>query len=87
MRPMITVHPDRKSNTWLATFHDNSEVERLFGSDTLPTAYTLLTAGETVRRAVERKNPGFRVRLVELGGKLYDPETADDHDEMGERHV
>ncbi len=79
MRPKITVHADIARNTWLATFHDDQEVQELFGTDTLPTSFTLLEEGEVVRREVERKNPSARVRLVHRNGTVYDPEDARDH--------
>lgn len=79
MRPKITIHADISRNTWLATFHDDQEVQELFGTDTLPTSFTLLEEGEVVRREIERKNPSDRVRLVHRNGTVYDPEDARDH--------
>ena len=56
-RPVITIHPDRASNTWLARFHDDPEVMALFGSDILPTAFTLMCSGREVCRVIEQKTP------------------------------
>jgi hypothetical protein len=67
-RPIITIYSDRASNTWLARFHDDPEVIALFGSDIIPTAYTLVMPGLEVCRVVERRNPGTRVRLIDLDG-------------------
>lgn len=83
MRPKITIHADISSNTWLATFHDAQEVKDLFGTDTIMTAFTLIEDGEVVRREVERKNPGHRVRLVQRDGTVYDPEDSRDHPPRG----
>jgi hypothetical protein len=69
---VITLYPDRPSNTWLARFHDDPEVKGLFGDDVLPTAYTLAMPGAEVRREVQARNPGARVRLVELDGTTHE---------------
>ena len=68
----ITVYPDRPSNTWLARFHDADEVVGLFGTDVLPTGYTLLMPGAEVRRDLQARNPGARVRLIDLDGTTFD---------------
>ena len=67
-RPVITVFPDCSRNAWLARFEGDAEVLRLFGTDTLPTGYTLLCDGVDVRAALQQRNPGALVRLVERDG-------------------
>jgi len=43
-----------------------AEVRRLFGTDTLPTAYRAAFDGERVRAAIAERNPGVDVTLCEL---------------------
>ena len=71
-RPVITIYPDRASNTWLARFHDDLEVMALFGSDILPTAFTLMSSGREVCRVIEGRNSGTLVRLVDLDGTTHE---------------
>ena len=43
---------------WLATFLDDPEVIRLFGTDTLPTGFPARAEWDTVRARVSHLNPG-----------------------------
>lgn len=72
--PLITLFPDLGRNTWLARFEADPEARRLFGTDTVPTAFTLECGGEEVRDAVQSLNPGHLVRVVERGGSRPHPE-------------
>ena len=58
----ITVWSDGAD--WQATFHDDEEVKRLFGTDTLPTAFTAQADGYRVQREVQRLNPDCEVVLA-----------------------
>ncbi len=58
----ITVWSDGQN--WQATFHDDAEVKRLFGTDTIPTPYTAKTEGGTVRAEVQERNPDCVVVLA-----------------------
>lgn len=70
----ITVFPDSSRNAWLARFEGDAEVLDLFGTDTLPTAYTLRCGGAEVRAALQKFNPSALVRLVERDGSRPHPE-------------
>lgn len=59
----ITIWND--GHTWQATFHDDSEVQRLFGTDTLPTAFTAQADGARVLAEVQRRNRHCRVSLAQ----------------------
>jgi len=49
---------------WMAR-HSDPAVRVLFGTDTLPTAYTSSTSSETVRLEIQAKNPEFEVNVQE----------------------
>lgn len=59
----ITIWNDGRQ--WQATFHGDSEVKRLFGTDTLPTAFTSQADGATVLAEVQRRNRQCRVELAQ----------------------
>ena len=71
-RPVITIYPDRAANTWMAWFHDSAEVVELFGSDVLPTGFTLSMLGEDVQLELANLNPRARVRLIDLDGLTFE---------------
>ncbi len=60
----ITIWNDGQQ--WQATFHGDSEVKRLFGTDTLPTAFTSQADGARVLAEVQRRNQQCRVELAQL---------------------
>jgi hypothetical protein len=43
-----------------------SEIVGLFGTDTLPTAFTARAEGELVLQEIQRLNPGIDVRIQEV---------------------
>jgi len=59
----ITVWSDGQN--WQATFHDDAEVHRLFGTDTIPTPYLARADGERVRTEVQERNPDCVVILAQ----------------------
>lgn len=68
---MIILHKDQESETVLATVDMNEEnyadIKRLFGTTTLPTAYTSLSSRETVLQAIRKLNPTSIVKWEEKG--------------------
>ncbi len=44
---------------------DAEECRRLFGTDTLPTAYTARADGEKVRAAIQALNPDHEINILE----------------------
>ena len=60
MTYQITLY--RGTESWMATSTD-PKVKRLFGTDTLPVAFTAQADQSTVLREIQRLNPGFDVRL------------------------
>lgn len=40
--PVITVLPNLSRNAWLARFEGDRTAQEFFGTDTLPTAFTLV---------------------------------------------
>ncbi|WP_295814352.1 hypothetical protein [uncultured Deinococcus sp.] len=73
-RPIITVFPDTARNAWLARFENDPEVIRLFGFDTIQTAYTLLMPAVSVQRCLQERNPHCLVRVVDVDGTRPHPE-------------
>ena len=57
MQTSITLY--KGAVTWLAHWQgdDAADIERLFGTDILPTAYDATTDAETVRAELARLNP------------------------------
>ncbi len=48
-------------NGWLARFVDDAKVIDLFGTDTIPTAFTEVASPLQVKRSIEKLNPGYEV--------------------------
>ena len=46
---------------WLARFIDDDDVLQLFGTDTVPTAFTEQASPMVVKAEIERLNPGYKV--------------------------
>ena len=46
---------------WLARFIDDSSVLELFGTDTIPTAFTENALPMDVKKEIERLNPDYTV--------------------------
>ena len=57
---MNTITLKLKNDVWMATFTD-AEVIELFGSDTLPTAYTGHTPADQVLALISALNPSAHV--------------------------
>lgn len=55
----------RDGNLWVATFCGplNAEIADLFGTTTIPTAFTVFTPIERVVREIARLNPTYSVRV------------------------
>lgn len=75
--PVVTVHADVPGNAWVATFHENPAIFRLFATDTIPTPFTLHASGREVREEVQRLHPHARVRLIDRDGTLFDPDPPE----------
>ena len=58
----ITVWKSREAKCWLAKDSDPQVVE-LFGTDTLPTAYTLSATAEQVIAGLQKRNPAKSIML------------------------
>lgn len=69
-RPVITVQAHLPGHAWVATFHGNRDIIRLFGTDTVPLPFTLHASGQDVRKHVERLYPHAQVRLIDRDGTL-----------------
>ena len=48
-------------NGWLVRFIDNPEIENLFGTDTLATAFTEKASPIVVRNEIQKLNPEYKV--------------------------
>jgi len=57
----IRISKDIAQNTWMARFVDDAEIKSLFGTDTIPTAFTAAAAKETVIAQLIKLNPGYTV--------------------------
>ena len=57
----ITLH--RTATEWVAWFHDAQEIQELFGTNVLPTAYTAGADGEMVRARIQQLNPTDTVTI------------------------
>lgn len=51
----------RGSQGWLAQFVGDENTVRLFGTDTIPTAFTDKASPNMVKRTIERLNPQSKV--------------------------
>ena len=49
---------------WLARFVDNKEIKDLFGTDTIPTAFTEQASPMVVLQAIQAKNQGYKVEFA-----------------------
>jgi len=59
---METIRLYRLATGWVATFSDPT-VKQLFGTDTLPTAFTAQASVDVVRTEIQRRNPGADVQV------------------------
>jgi len=61
----IAVRPDYRAKCWTATFYTNGEddayIVSLFGTSTIPTAFTLKADVRDVLSAIRAKNPDAHV--------------------------
>lgn len=58
----ITLIASEVTNTWCAQFEGDNTKE-LFGTDTLPTPYTLAMPVSEILRRIKARNPEYRVRV------------------------
>ena len=58
---MKTIKLINSSTGWLARFENDQNVLLLFGTDTLPTAFTEQASPMMVKSAIEKKNPEHKV--------------------------
>jgi hypothetical protein len=64
MQNRITIRRDARANCYTATMHDDHEVRRLFGTETLPTPYTLKADPLVVVADVQSRNPRAVVTFI-----------------------
>lgn len=57
-----TIHLFRGKDAWMSRFSD-PEIRALFGTDTIPTAFTLRADKEMVRSTIARLNPGAVITI------------------------
>ena len=62
---MKTITLTRTATEWLATWHgpEAAQIQELFGTTTLPTAFTAAADPETVRRDIAAHNPEYTVEV------------------------
>ena len=58
----LTVH--KTEDQWMVTFKPGTDVKRLFGTSTIPTAFTSLTPAAVVVEKLRELNPGAVVQLA-----------------------
>ena len=61
-RPDITIQ--KTATGWTATFHGDLDVFKLFGTYTLPTAFTAQASAEMVKAELMKKNPGCTIQVA-----------------------
>lgn len=61
---MQTITLYRTPDGWMAR-HSDPTIRELFGTDTLPTAFTAAASTETVLIEITRRNPTCRVTVEE----------------------
>lgn len=61
---MYTIQLYRSGDSWMSRNSD-PEVKRLFGTDTIPTAYRAACPAETVLRSIQALNPTTNVTILE----------------------
>ncbi len=62
-----TIDVIRGENSWLCRFNNDPETVELFGTDTIPAAFTLAAPVATVVNEIRRLNPGIPVNHVPVG--------------------
>lgn len=65
---MHTITLYRAAGAWLAR-HSDPLIAELFGSDTIPTAYTAEAEAGSVYSEIARRNPGVKVFVRLASGK------------------
>ena len=48
---------------WQVRFEDDTEIVKLFGTDTLPTAFTESASPMMVLEVIKKNNPGYEVKF------------------------
>lgn len=66
---MKTITLIRTSSEWLARFDGDAEVMELFGTYTIPTAYTAQASPATVYDAIAKLNPEH---VILMDGFIYE---------------
>lgn len=62
-KPVIILSKDRNARAWVAQFVGDVSILSAFGTDTIPTPFTLDADAETVRQAVQVRNPGHIIEI------------------------
>jgi len=62
---METIKLTKQQQGWVATFSDPCIAE-LFGSNTIPTAFTASAPASLVQREIQKLNPGCAVTINQL---------------------
>ena len=58
---MKTITLSKDSRSWLATFHGDAEMVAAFGTDTVPTPFTIEADVSEVVNLIVTRNPGRQV--------------------------
>lgn len=58
---MKTIKLINTKNGWMAKFVNDATIIALFGSDTIPTAFTEKASPMMVKKEIEAKNVGYNV--------------------------
>ena len=62
MERQLVLH--RTERGWMAQFVGSSEVQSLFGTDTIPTAFTVNASPEEVQAKIQALNPEYQVSIA-----------------------
>ena len=72
---MATIELSKDTRGWYAKFIGDKKIVELFGTDTLPTAFTAAAAYDDVERELQRLNPHHTIRRA--GVPHYDARLVD----------
>lgn len=64
---MKTIDVYRGEKSWMCRFNDDAAVMELFGTDTLPAAFTLAAPEQLVVQEIRKLNPGVAVTAIPNG--------------------
>jgi len=59
---MATIELSKDTRSWYAKFIGDKKIVELFGTDTLPTAFTAAAKYDDVEAEIQRLNPNHTIR-------------------------